>query len=75
MSHTIVTEKCIGVAECVNACPVSCIHKGKGENNMKKDWYWIDFAACIDCSICLQVCPTEGAILDKEEPNLQRQLT
>jgi len=45
----------------------------RGEQHEK--WYWIDFAACIDCSICLQVCPTEGAILDKEEPNLQRKLT
>nr|AKE98936.1 hypothetical protein 75 [Bangia fuscopurpurea] len=73
MSHTIVTEKCIGVAECVNACPVACIHKGKGTNSVNTNWYWIDFAACIDCGICLQVCPTKGAILDIEEPSLQKE--
>lgn len=71
MSHTIVTEKCIGVAECVNACPVACIYQGQGKNSINTNWYWIDFAACIDCSICIQVCPTHGAILDKEEPSLQ----
>nr|YP_007947866.1 hypothetical protein 75 [Neoporphyra haitanensis]AGG37115.1 hypothetical protein 75 [Neoporphyra haitanensis] len=72
MSHTIVTEKCIGVAECVSACPVACIHQGQGQNSINTNWYWIDFSACIDCSICIQVCPTQGAILDKEEPSLQK---
>ena len=36
------------------------------------DWYWIDFATCIDCGICLQVCPVEGAILPEERPELQK---
>ncbi len=28
MSHTIVTDVCEGVADCVEACPVSCIDQG-----------------------------------------------
>ncbi|PSB40628.1 ferredoxin, partial [filamentous cyanobacterium Phorm 6] len=28
MSHTIVTNICEGVADCVGACPVACIHPG-----------------------------------------------
>ncbi|MFM7579286.1 MAG: ferredoxin, partial [Microcystaceae cyanobacterium] len=28
MPHTIVTETCEGVADCVDACPVACIHPG-----------------------------------------------
>ncbi len=43
MSHTIVTEVCEGVADCVGACPVACIHPGPGKNAKGTDWYWIDF--------------------------------
>lgn len=31
MPHTIVTETCEGVADCVDACPVACIHEGPGK--------------------------------------------
>jgi NAD-dependent dihydropyrimidine dehydrogenase PreA subunit len=72
LSHTIVTDVCEGVADCVEACPVSCIHEGEGLNSQSKDWYWIDFDTCIDCGICLQVCPVEGAIIPDERPDLQR---
>ena len=70
--HSIVTETCEGVADCVSACPVACIHPGPGKNVKGTDWYWIDFATCIDCGICLQVCPVEGAILPEERPDLQK---
>lgn len=69
--HTIVTNICEGVADCVGACPVACIHPGDGKNKKGTDWYWIDFQTCIDCGICLQVCPVEGAILPEERPELQ----
>ncbi|MBM5809238.1 MAG: ferredoxin, partial [Cyanobacteria bacterium M_surface_9_m1_291] len=29
MAHTIVTDICEGVADCVDACPVACIHPGE----------------------------------------------
>lgn len=72
MPHTIVTNVCEGVADCVDACPVACIHDGPGKNEKGTDWYWIDFATCIDCGICLQVCPVEGAIVPEERPELQK---
>jgi NAD-dependent dihydropyrimidine dehydrogenase PreA subunit len=72
LPHTIVTETCEGVADCVDACPVACIHPGPGKNIKGTDWYWIDFVTCIDCGICLQVCPVEGAIVPEERPNLQK---
>lgn len=72
MPHTIVTNICEGVADCVEACPVACIHPGPGKNTKGTDWFWIDFDTCIDCGICLEVCPVEGAILDEEKPELQK---
>ena len=32
MPHTIVTNICEGVADCVDACPVACIHEGPSKN-------------------------------------------
>ena len=71
MAHTIITDICEGVADCVDACPVACINLGTGKNAKGNNWYWIDFPNCIDCDICLKVCPT-GAIVPEERPDLQR---
>jgi NAD-dependent dihydropyrimidine dehydrogenase PreA subunit len=73
MPHSIVTEICTGVADCVEACPVACIHPGASRNQKGLPYYRIDFNTCIDCGICLQVCPVEGAILPEERPDLQRE--
>ena len=72
MAHTIVTDVCTGVADCVDACPVACINPGNKPNARGNSYYWIDFDTCIDCGICLLVCPVEGAILAEERPDLQR---
>jgi NAD-dependent dihydropyrimidine dehydrogenase PreA subunit len=64
MAHTIVTDICEGIAD--------CIHPGPGKNTKSTDWFWIDFDTCIDCGICVQVCPVEGAILAEERPELQK---
>ncbi len=71
VSHSIVTNVCEGIADCVDACPVACIHPGPSKNTKGTDWFWIDFSTCIDCGICLQVCPIEGAIVPEERPDLQ----
>lgn len=72
VAHTIVTNVCEGVADCVDACPVACIHPGQGANSKGTPFYWIDFDTCIDCGICLQVCPVEGAIVPEERADLQQ---
>ena len=68
MAHSIVTDVCEGIADCVDACPVACIDQGKGKNKKGTDFYWINFDTCIDCGICLQVCPVEGAIVAEGSP-------
>ena len=72
MAHSIVTDVCEGIADCVDACPVACIDPGKGKNKKGTDFYLINFDTCIDCGICLQVCPVEGAIVAEERPGLQK---
>lgn len=71
MAYTIVTNVCEGVAACAPACPVDCIHPGIGFNQKGTPWYWIDFDTCIDCGVCLEVCPVPGAIIPEERPSLQ----
>ena len=73
MPYTIITDTCEGFADCVAACPIACIHPGKGKNAKGiENWNWIEFVVCIDCGICLQVCPVEGAIVPEERPELQK---
>ena len=72
MAHTIVSDVCEGVADCVDACPVACIDQGDGKNSKGTDYFWINFDNCIDCGICLHVCPLEGAILAEERSDLQK---
>ena len=72
MPHSIVTEICEGVADCAQACPVGCIQPGQGKNDKGRNFYLINFDICIDCGICLQVCPVEGAVLPEELRELQR---
>ncbi len=73
MPHTIATDTCQGVADCVDACPVACIKPGTIKNKKGTDYFWIDFSTCIDCGICYQVCPVEGAVIADEMPELQRE--
>jgi NAD-dependent dihydropyrimidine dehydrogenase PreA subunit len=72
MPYTIITNTCKGVADYVDACPVACIYPGSGKNSKGTNWFWIDFTNCIDCDICLQVCPVAGAIAPEKRPDLQR---
>ncbi|WP_320674695.1 indolepyruvate ferredoxin oxidoreductase subunit alpha [Prochlorococcus sp. MIT 1341] len=72
MPHTIVTDQCEGVADCATACPVACIKQGETKNAKGTNYWWIDFETCIDCGICLKVCPVEGAVIEEERSELQR---
>ena len=71
MPHSIISNICEGVADCAKACPVGCIKPGKGRNIKGTDFFWIDFDTCIDCGICLQVCPVKGAVIPEERQEVQ----
>ena len=71
MPYTIVSDICEGVAVCKVACPVDCIEQANGKNKKGTDYYYIDFKKCIDCGVCLEVCPVKGAVLSDERADLQ----
>ncbi len=72
MPHSIVTEVCEGIADCLDACPVGCINNGIGTNKKGTSFCWIDFSTCIDCGVCIQVCPVNGAVIPEERQDLQK---
>ncbi len=71
MPHSIISNICEGVAICQEACPVDCINLSNGINNKGKNFYFIEFTKCIDCGVCLAVCPVKGAVIPDERPDLQ----
>ena len=74
MPHSIISNNCEGVAACTESCPVNCIKKSNYKNTKGTDYYFIDFSTCIDCGVCLSVCPVNGAIIPEERPDLQKTL-
>ena len=71
MPHSIVSDSCKGIAVCKSACPVDCIDLAIGKNKKGTNYYYIDFKRCIDCGVCLAVCPIQGAVISEERPDLQ----
>ena len=56
----VITSKCIGTktADCVDVCPVDCIHPKKDEaGHAEAEQLFIDPATCIDCGACEPACP------------------
>ena len=59
---------CTGCHACERACPVECMtvlmkdnpnHKSQGGDSSRRkiiDKFWIDYARCMRCNICVEVC-------------------
>ena len=62
MAH-VVAEPCIGVKDhaCVNECPVDCFYEGG-------DQLFIHSMDCIDCGLCVEVCPVSAIFKDEDLP-------
>ncbi len=72
MPHSINSDICEGVADCAIACPVDCIKEAPTKNSKGTSFFYINFSTCIDCGVCLEVCPVKGAVLSEERPELQK---
>ncbi|MHB8587186.1 MAG: 4Fe-4S dicluster domain-containing protein [Thermoplasmatota archaeon] len=67
-----IAEPCIGVksADCVDVCPVDCIHPKKDEPDFATaDQLFINPEECIDCGACEAVCPVEAIFPDDSLPD------
>ena len=62
----VVTENCIRCkyTDCVAECPVDCFHEGP-------NFLAIDPEECIDCALCVPVCPAKAIFAEDELPDDQ----
>lgn len=67
MTH-VVTEPCILCkhTECVEVCPVDCFKQGH-------NFLVIDPLECIDCGVCIPVCPVNAIYSAEETPPDQQE--
>lgn len=64
MAYKIVTENCQSLCNsCIDICPVACIKVDTKLDTDDRNRYWIDPVDCIDCGICLKICPVVGAVV------------
>ena len=63
----VVTENCIKCkyTDCVEVCPVDCFHEGS-------NFLAIDPQECIDCALCVPVCPVAAIFSEDDLPEDQR---
>lgn len=59
----VIVSPCIEekAGECVEVCPVDCIHEGE-------DMFYIDPDHCIDCGACQTACPVEAIYQEEDVP-------
>jgi NAD-dependent dihydropyrimidine dehydrogenase PreA subunit len=63
----VITDACIDVKDraCVLCCPVDCIYEGLRTLYIHPD-------ECINCGLCVTVCPVEAICDEPEVPAAQR---
>jgi ferredoxin len=61
----VITQPCEGVKDgaCTDVCPADCI-----ETREDADQYFIDPERCIDCDVCVTVCPVDAIYRESEVP-------
>lgn len=63
----VITTPCIDVkdGDCTLACPVDCIYEGGR-------MFYIHPDECINCGLCLSVCPVDAIIWDEDSTDSQQ---
>lgn len=69
----VITETCTKDANCVDACPVDCIHPKKDEPGFEEaKQLWVDPVECVDCGACVPVCPASSIFALDDVPAEQQ---
>lgn len=54
----VIAPPCVADYSCVEVCPVDCISPGPQDASFDAaEQLYIDPARCIECGICVDVCP------------------
>jgi formate hydrogenlyase subunit 6/NADH:ubiquinone oxidoreductase subunit I len=61
----VVTERCVGCRQCIEACPVQTIVEVQGRARIRLD-------RCIRCYCCHELCPEQA--IELRQPALARLL-
>ncbi|MFF2391392.1 FAD-dependent oxidoreductase [Nocardia sp. NPDC058114] len=57
----VILGHCCKDGSCLQVCPQNCIHPAPGEPEFELvEHLYIDPAACIDCSACVDACPAQA---------------
>ena len=66
----VIINTCNKDNECIDACPVDCIHPTEDEEGYEEAaQLYIHPDECIDCGACIPVCPTESIFVLEEVPD------
>ena len=70
----VIIDTCTKDTECVDVCPVDCIHPRKDEAAFTEvPHLYISPADCIDCGACVPVCPANSIYPLEEVPEDKKQ--
>jgi len=70
----VITDTCTKDNQCVEACPVDCIHPKEDEPGYAEiTQLYIHPEECIDCGACVPVCPTNSVFALGDLPAEQAQ--
>jgi NAD-dependent dihydropyrimidine dehydrogenase PreA subunit len=57
----VIIDTCTKDEECIQVCPVDCIHPRKDEAGFEEvPQLYIEPEGCIDCGACIPACPTNS---------------
>ncbi len=57
----VITDTCTKDNNCIDACPVNCIHPTPDEPGYAEAPHlYVHPIECVDCGACIPVCPTNS---------------